>query len=72
MSLFRSEEHVRRWTTARGYEPGAILDLPQVWRLAKAWYADPRAPDWRPRSRDESQAVLASVGLTGEFWELKA
>ena len=70
MSLFRSEEHVRRWTTSRGYKAGAILDLSQVWRLAKAWYTDPRAPDWRPRSRDESQAVLASVGLTGEFWEL--
>ena len=70
MSLFRSEEHLRRWTSGRGYQPGAILDLSQVWRLAKAWYAHPRAPDWRPRSRDESQAVLASVGLTGEFWEL--
>ena len=61
---------MRRWTTDRGYEPGAVLDLASVWRLAKAWYADPRAHDWRPRSRDESQAVLASVGLTGEFWEL--
>ena len=70
MSLFRSEDHVRRWATARGYEVGVLLDLPRVWRLAKAWYADPRAHDWRPRSRDENQAVLASVGLSGEFWEL--
>lgn len=70
MSLFRSEEHVGRWVARHGYEIGAILDLPRVWRLAKAWYGDPRAADWRPRSRDESQAVLASVGLTGEFWEL--
>lgn len=70
MSLFRSEEHVRRWTTARGYAVGVVLDLPRVWRLAKAWYSDPRAPDWRPRSRDENQAVLASVGLSGAFWEL--
>jgi len=70
MSLFRSEEHVRRWTIARGYEAGVVLDLPRVWRLAKAWYADPRARDWRPRSRDENQTVLASVGLSGAFWEL--
>jgi Alkylmercury lyase len=70
MSLFRSEEHVRRWLAANGYKLGAIVDLPTVWRLAKAWYGDPRAPDWRPRMRDESQAVLASVGLTGDFWEL--
>jgi len=70
MSLFRSEEHVRRWTSRQGYGVGVILDLPRVWGLARAWYADPRSREWRPRSRDENQAVLASVGLTGEFWEL--
>jgi hypothetical protein len=70
MSLFRSEEHVRRWTDANGYSVGAVVGIAQVWRLAKGWYGDPRAADWRPRTRDESQAVLASAGLTGEFWEL--
>jgi hypothetical protein len=70
MSLFRSEEHVRRWTRSKGYEIGAIVSLAQVWSLAKAWYADPRSRDWRPRTREESQAVIASVGLTGAFWEL--
>lgn len=49
---------------------GTSVPLPQVWQLAKAWYADPRSRDWKPRSRDESQQVLASVGLTGDFWEL--
>jgi hypothetical protein len=44
--------------------------LTTVWKLANAWYGDPRRPDWRPRSRDENQRLLASVGLTDEFWEL--
>ena len=70
MSIFRSEEHVLRWTRAHGHEIGALVPLAKVWRLAKAWYADPRGGDWRPRTRDESQAVIASVGLTGPFWEL--
>jgi hypothetical protein len=70
MSLFRSEEHLDRWLRERGDTKGAVLTLQAVWRLATAWYSDPRAPGWRPRSRVESQAVLASVGLTGEFWEL--
>lgn len=70
MSLFRSEEHVRRWTRSKGYEMGAVVPLAQVWQLAKAWYADPRSFAWRPRTRDESQAVIASVGLTSAFWEL--
>lgn len=59
-----------RWLKQTGHARGAVVSLPIVWRLAKAWYADPRRPAWRPRTRDESQAVLAGVGLTGEFWEL--
>jgi hypothetical protein len=70
MSLFRSEEHVDRWVKSKGYTRGAIVPIDVVWSLAKAWYTDPREKDWRPRTRDESQAVLASVGLTGEFWDL--
>jgi len=70
MSLFRSEEHVERWLRATFNERGAIVPLAQVWELAKAWYSDPRDPAWKPRSREESQRVLESVGLTGAFWEL--
>ena len=71
MSLFRSEEHVARWIAEGPRKPGAMLPLRQVWELARAWYTDPRRPDWRPRTRDENQAVLAAVGLTGPFWQLK-
>jgi len=40
------------------------------WKLAKAWYSDPRSPSWRLRTREESQAVIKSAGLVGDFWEL--
>jgi hypothetical protein len=70
MNLFRSEEHLERWLAKTGRARGAVLSLAQVWTLARAWYSDPRDPSWRPRARDESQAVLRSVGLTGDFWEL--
>ena len=70
MSLFRSEEHVTRWLEKTGHTRGAVVPLSIVLDLSRAWYVDPRAPGWRPRTRDESQKVLASVGLTGEFWEL--
>jgi Alkylmercury lyase len=70
MSLFRSEEHVDRWLSRTGNARGAVVPLPQVWKLARAWYVDPRDAGWRPRTRDESQTVIDSVGLTGEFWEL--
>ena len=70
MSLFRSEEHVGRWIAEGPRKPGVVLPLRTVWQLARAWYQDPRDPAWRPRTRDENQGILESVGLTGEFWEL--
>ena len=69
MSLFRSEEHVDRWLTKTGRTKGAVVPLGQVWRLARAWYSDPRKVDWQPRTRNENQGVLTSVGLTDAFWE---
>jgi hypothetical protein len=70
MSLFRSEGHLAAWLARTQRQRGAVLSLCKVFQLAKAWYTDPRDPAWRPRTRDESQDVLASVGLTGDFWEL--
>jgi len=71
MSLFRSEDHLDVWLERTGNSKGAVVSLRTVWRLSRAWYSDPRGAKWRPRTRDENQAVLRSVGLTGPFWELK-
>jgi hypothetical protein len=38
--------------------------------LARRWYGNRLSPAWRPRTREESQGILASVGLVGEFWRL--
>ena len=72
MLLFRSEEHVDRWCTLWGFSRAAILTPTQTWRLAHAWYSpDRRDPGWRRRTVDETEALLASLGLTGEFWKLR-
>ena len=68
MNLFRSEEHVTRWLAGR--EPGATIPVAQLSELAHAWWGDRLSPDWRPRTRDESQAILDRLGLTGDFWRL--
>jgi hypothetical protein len=71
MNLFRSEEHVARWLEANRYdEPGATITAGKMCELAHAWWGDRLAPDWRPRTRDESQAILYRLALTGEFWQL--
>jgi hypothetical protein len=49
---------------------GELVDLPTLKRLARRWYGNRLDPGWRPRTRDESQAILDEVGLTSAFWRL--
>ena len=68
MNLFRSEEHIARWLAGR--EPGATITVTQLSELAHAWWSDRLDPDWRPHTRDQNQAILDRLGLTGDFWRL--
>jgi hypothetical protein len=61
MRLLRSEEDVTE---------GELVDLTTLAELARRWYGNRLDPDWRPRTLAESQAILDSVGLAGEFWRL--
>ena len=47
---------------------GELVDLTTLRTLADRWYGNRLDPDWRPRTLAESQAILDSVGLTGDFW----
>ena len=70
MVFLRSEEHLERWLSANGWEPGASFGAPKLNELARLWWWTRLDPGWRTRTADESQALLDSVGLTGEFWLL--
>lgn len=70
MNLFRSEEHAARFDEGRGLPPGATIGAEQLCELAHAWWDTRLQPDWRPRTRNENQAILDRLGLTGEFWRL--
>ena len=61
MRLLRSGEEVVE---------GALVDLDTLRELARRWYGNRMDPSWRPRDVAESQALLSSVGLVGEFWRL--
>jgi len=50
--------------------PGAVVPVAVLQQLAESWYGDRLDPDWRPRSRDESQALLEAAGLSTPFWQL--
>ena len=68
MNLFRSEEHIERWLGGR--PPGATISASKLSELAHAWWGDRLEPDWRPRTRDQSQAILDRLELTSAFWRL--
>jgi hypothetical protein len=72
MNLFRSEEHVERWLAGRsaGDSAGATIPVETLSDLAHAWWSDRLAPDWRPHTREQNQAILDRLGLTGPFWRL--
>jgi hypothetical protein len=61
---------VDRWLAKQGHDKGFVMPLATMWALAKAWYSDPRSESWRPRTKEQSQAVLTGVGLTGTFWQM--
>jgi hypothetical protein len=61
---------MRLLRSGEGIETGALVELPRLNELARRWYGDRLSPDWRPRTREQSQQILDEVGLTGEFWRL--
>lgn len=68
MLLFRSEGHVTRWLAGR--QPGATIPVSKLAELAEAWWSDRLDPDWRPHTREQNQAILDRLALTGPFWTL--
>jgi len=71
MLLFRAEEHIDRWCAAHSLARGAILTPEQGWWLAHGWYKEKLNPEWRRHTLEETEALLAEVGLTGTFWNLR-
>lgn len=68
MLIFRSEAHVTTWLAGR--PGGATISVTRLAELAGAWWRTRLDPDWAPRPRDASQAILEGLGLTGPFWSL--
>ncbi|MCI0343843.1 MAG: hypothetical protein L0221_00175 [Chloroflexi bacterium] len=68
MLLFRSEAHVDRWLAGRAR--GVTIPVSKLVELADAWWGDRLDPAWRPHTREQNQAILERLGLTGPFWRL--
>jgi Alkylmercury lyase len=67
---FRDPAEVADWCARHRMPVGAIVPGDRVLALARAWYGNHLAPDWRKHTVAEAGAIFASVGLTGPLWEL--
>ena len=72
MLLFRSEENVDLWCTNRHLPKRPLVNMDQLWYLAKTWYENRLTLDSRRPGPDEMVEIFARIGLTGPFWDPKA
>ncbi len=72
MLIFRSEDHIDEWCAFRELPRGGTMSPEQCWQLAQAWYSEKLSPDWSRKTLEESEAMLAGIGLTEPYWNLRA
>ena len=48
------------------------MTIEQAWTLSQKWYGSRLTHDFRRPTVDETQAIFASVGLNGQFWNLRS
>jgi hypothetical protein len=68
--VFRAEPDVDAWCERHGIERGEVVPLRQVWELARVWYGNHRARDWKKWTLAQAQEIFTRVGLTGDFWRI--
>jgi hypothetical protein len=49
-----------------------MVNLDQLWCLAKTWYGSRLTVESRRPVADEMATIFASIGLTGPFWDPKS
>jgi hypothetical protein len=66
--LFCSASCLHDWLGEHGYQPGYVMDLDTLWRLASRWYEGRLTRGYVRREPSEAADYLRSVGLAGPFW----
>ena len=72
MLLFRSEETVAQWCTQYNVPQRPLINMDQLWHLAKTWYGNRLSVESRRPAPDEMVQIFAHIGLNGPFWDPKA
>jgi len=70
MLFFRSGELLDEWLASKNTVYGAVLSIPQTWKLSQRWYHNRMSPDYHGRTTEQVQEVFKEVGLTSGFWKM--
>ncbi|MFX0073392.1 MAG: alkylmercury lyase family protein [Candidatus Hermodarchaeota archaeon] len=62
--VFRSEDQVDQWCEAHRKNKGVVIPIKTTWELAKKWYGNHLAPDWKKWTVKEAQEIFTSMNLT--------
>jgi hypothetical protein len=62
---------VTAWLARTGMPRGTVVTFSQMWALVQPWYRGRLSRDWRGRTVDEAERILAEVGMTDDFWRLR-
>ena len=68
--FFPSEMAVDSWCKQYGHPKGAILSIGTGMKLAKLWFGDFAAPNWRQKSAIDANATFEELGLDLKFWKV--
>lgn len=63
--------HLDNWLKRKGLKSGYDMPIQTCWELAQVWYTGRLEHDWKRPDREEAQNLFKSLGLEGEFWNLK-
>jgi hypothetical protein len=68
--VFCGRACVDAWLARTGHEPGYVMDLATLWRLASHWYDGRLTRGYTRREPTVARDYFREVGLRGPFWGL--
>lgn len=68
--LFCDRGCVAGWLTRTAQQPGYVMNLATLWRLARGWYSGRLDRGYLRRDPGQAREYFREVGLQGEFWGL--
>lgn len=68
---FRTPTQVRQWSERHRLPLGEVVPIVQVSELARLWYGQHAAKNWKKWTGAQAAEIFQRVGLTAPFWRIE-